>query len=109
MSENYLIVPLKLSQEEYETIEDLAACNYAPRDIATYLSCDINEFMLQYYKPDSLVRFHYNRGVLTAQAEIDSKVLENAKAGNITATQEHKKAQENRLFENHKMRILNEG
>lgn len=109
MTDKLQVVTLKLSQEEYETIENLAACNYAPREIAVYLECDVVEFMRQFNKPDSLVRFHYDKGILTAQFEIDNKLLENAKSGNITATQEHKKAQDKRLFENHKMRILNEG
>lgn len=110
MSENHhIIVPLKLSQEEYETIENLAACNYGPRDCAIYLGADEKEFMIQYHTPDSLVRFHYNKGVLTAKFEVDNKLLENAKGGNITATQESKKAQQKQAFENHKNRILNEG
>ncbi|MEI6865797.1 hypothetical protein [Flavicella sp.] len=106
---NHLVVPLKLSQEEYESIENLAACNYSPTQVAVYLTAPIDEFLYQYKKPDSLVREHYDRGVLLAQFEVDNKLLENAKSGNITATQEFKKAQEKRTFENHKNRILNEG
>ncbi len=103
------VIELKLSQEQYETIEDLAACNYSPKQIAIYLDCDETEFLRQYHKPESLVCFHYNKGILTASFEVDNKLLENAKTGNITAAQEHKKAQDKRLFNNHKMRILNEG
>ncbi len=109
MSNNLQVTELKLSQEQYETIEDLAACNYAPRQMAVYLDCDEAEFMRQYYKPDSLVRFHFNKGVLAANFEVDQKLLENAKTGNITASQEYKKAAEKREFYNQKMRILNEG
>ena len=105
---NYLqVIELKLSQEQYETIENLAACNYSPTQIAIYLDCDKAEFLRQFHKPDSLVREHYDRGILVAAFEIDNKLLENAKSGNITAGQEHKKAQEKRLFENQKLRILN--
>lgn len=103
------VIELKLSQEEYETIENLAACNYTPSECAIYLDCDKKEFLKQYYKPESLVRFHYNKGILTASFEVNNKMLENAKSGNITAAQEITKAQEKRLFENHKMRIYNEG
>lgn len=109
MEDKLQVVTLKLSQEEYETIEDLAACNYAPRECAVYLDCDVKEFLHQWRKPDSLVRFHYDKGILTAGFEIDNKLLENAKTGNITAAQEIKKAQEKTAFENHKMRIYNEG
>lgn len=107
--QNHIIIPLKLSQEEYETIENLAAVNYAPREIAVYLDVDEKEFLLQFYNPKSTVRFHYEKGILAASFEVDNKLLENAKSGNITATQEIKKAQEKRAFENHKNRILNEG
>lgn len=109
MNDKLQVVTLKLSQEEYETIENLAACNYSPKKCAIYLDCDIKEFLFQYKKPDSLVRFHYDKGVLNASFEIDNKLLENAKTGNITAAQEMKKAQEKTTFENHKMRIYNEG
>jgi hypothetical protein len=101
--------PLKLSQEEFETIENLSATNYGPRDIALYLEVPEQLFMVEYNNPDSTVRLHYNRGVLQANFEIDSKLLENAKTGNITAAQESKKATAKRAFENHKNRILNEG
>jgi len=104
-----IVVPLKLSQEEYETIENLAACNYSPKEIAIYLESDIKVFMREYHTAESLVQFHYNKGILTASFEIDNTLLENAKSGNITAAQEIKKAQDKRIFNNHKMRILNEG
>lgn len=99
---------LVLTEEQYATIETLAATNYSIHNIATLL--DINPFVLEreYRNPESKVRHHYNKGVLQAAYEIDEKLLENAKSGNITATQESKKASEKRAFENHKMRILNE-
>lgn len=101
--------PLKLSQEEFETIENLAATNYGPRDIALYLELDEPLFMQEFHDLSSTVRLHYNRGTLQASFEIDNKLLENAKTGNITAAQESKKAASKRAFENHKNRILNEG
>ena len=103
------VIELKLSQEEYETIENLAACNYSPKNCAVYLDCDVKEFLYQYNKPESLVRFHYDKGVLNASFEVDNKLLENAKSGNITAAQEIQKAQQLISSENHKMRIYNEG
>ena len=36
--------PLKLSDEEFETIENLAACNYTPEQIALYLDVNFNSF-----------------------------------------------------------------
>lgn len=100
--------PLKLSDEEFETIENLAATNYGPRDIAIYLDIVLKDFLTEFHKPTSKVRHHYNKGILQASFEIDNKLLENAKSGNITAAQESKKASAKRAFENHKNRILNE-
>lgn len=109
MSQELAIInPLKLSQEEFETIENLAATNYAPADIAIYLDVDIKLFLEQFYNTTSKVRHHYNRGRLVSDFEKDNKMLENAKSGNITAYQESNKSAEKRAFENHKNRILNE-
>lgn len=100
--------PLKLSDEEFETIENLAACNYTPFHIAMYLDIEKRAFLSEYSNPESKVRHHYNKGVLQASFEKDNEILKNAKAGNITAYQESNKAAEKRAFENHKHRILNE-
>lgn len=99
---------LNLSPEQFETIENLAATNYGPREIAIYLSVDIKKFLSEFRLPDSKVRFHYNKGVLTASFEIDNTLLEFAKNGDIDAVKESKKASEKRAFQNHKHRILNE-
>ncbi|MDN3665618.1 hypothetical protein ACFFU1_16695 [Algibacter miyuki] len=99
---------LKLSQEEFETIENLAATNYAPSDIALYLDVDKQLFLQEFHNPASSVRHHYNKGCLVASFEKDNKMLENAKGGNITAYQESNKSAAKRAFENHKQRILNE-
>ena len=69
---------MKLSQEEFETIEDLAASNYAPSQIATYLSLDKKEFLERWNDPESTVRHHYEKGKLSADFEINQKLLTNA-------------------------------
>lgn len=101
--------PLKISEEEFETIENLSATNFAPGDIAVYLDVSVPLFMDEFHNPTSKIRHHYNRGVLVSSFEKDNKMLENAKTGNITAYQESNKSAAKRAFENHKNRILNEG
>ena len=86
----------------------MAATNYTPKNIALYLDVNFLDFEKQYLNKASKVRHHFNKGILSAEFEIDNKLLENAKSGNITAAQESKKAAEKRKFENHKQRILNE-
>lgn len=100
--------PLQLSDEEFATIENLAATNYTIANMALYLGVNAVDLENQYKNKASKVRFHYDKGILSAQFEKDNKMLENAKSGNITAYQESNKAAEKRAFENHKNRILKE-
>tara|TARA_R110002049_G_scaffold294507_2_gene481160 strand:+ start:2374 stop:2679 length:306 start_codon:yes stop_codon:yes gene_type:complete len=96
---------MKLSQEEYEQIEDLSAANYGVDKIALYLSQDKAEFRREWEKEGSLVRHHYDRGQLVADFEINQKLLENARSGNITAAQIFEKNRERVQVENLKEQI----
>jgi hypothetical protein len=95
---------LKFSEEEYELIEKLAACNYSPEKIAIYLGVDKKDFVDLWYLKTGLVRFHYEKGRLEAEADINIKQLELAKSGNITAAQTYFKESENIRIKN----ILNQ-
>ena len=90
---------------EEETIEQLAGCNYSPRDIAIYLSKDVNEFLAEFKDLESEIRLHYDRGRLIADFEINEKLLTNAKAGNITAAQVFEKNRDRVQTENLKNQI----
>ncbi|WP_027064580.1 hypothetical protein [Maribacter sp. Hel_I_7] len=96
---------MKLSQEEYEQIEDLSAANYGVDKIAMYLSLDKKEFRIDWENLNSLVRHHYDRGQLVADFEINQKLLENARSGNITAAQIFEKNRERVQVENLKEQI----
>ncbi len=96
---------MKFSQEEYETIEQLAACHYGPREIAVYLEVPTEKFYNAWNNEEDrytegTIRYHYERGLLVARAEMEVKVLESAKAGNITSIQQWKKAQTEQDFKN---------
>ncbi|OJX55549.1 MAG: hypothetical protein BGO88_04865 [Flavobacterium sp. 38-13] len=95
---------LKFSDEEYESIEKLAACNYSPERIALYLGVEKKDFLDLWYNKSGLVRFHYDKGRLEAEADINIKQLELAKSGNITAAQTYFKESENIRIKN----ILNQ-
>jgi len=101
-----MIEDVRLSQEEFEQIEDLAGCNYSPVQIAKYLSVPRVDFMAAYNKPNHLVRFHYDKGQLQADADINMKALETAKAGNQTAMQIYFKQRDQVKLENLKNHIL---
>lgn len=97
---------MKFTEEEYESIEDLSACNYSPQRIAMYLSVDKADFLSAWFDSTSLIRFHYDKGQLTAEFEIAQKRLENAKKGNLTADQQHANELEKRRVENIKLKLL---
>lgn len=82
---------LRLSEEEYAMIEQLAACNYSPQQIAIML--DVNQKLLVNLIQDasSEVYRRYYKGILQSQFDINQKLLENARKGNITATQQFAK------------------
>lgn len=78
---------IRLTDEELTTIEDLAACNYSPAEIALYLDQPKKEFIAEWNKRESVVRLAYDRGKLVAKFQVNQKQQENAKSGNITAAQ----------------------
>ena len=99
-------LPLKFSDEELTSIEDLAASNYSPEKIAVYLDVHKKAFMELWYDKNSIVRYHYDRGQLVSEFEINQKQLELAKAGNITATQIFLKTAEETKINNIRKQIL---
>lgn len=90
-----VVNPLLLSDEEFQVIEDMAACNYSPKQIADYLSVDSPAKFCEYcLDGSSEISRRYQKGVLQSQFEINQKLLENAKKGNITAAQQFEKNSE---------------
>lgn len=97
---------LRLSEEQYAQIETLAAANYAPRSIAKYLDVNEKHFIKEWQVKTSLVRHHYDKGLLEAEYLIAEGLLNHAKAGNITAAQEYKKIARAQHVENLKNELL---
>jgi len=91
------ILPAKKDQSQI--IEELAGLNYTPEEIAMYLDIPEKEFVGLYNDKGSYVRYHYERGILIARAEVDMQTLESAKSGNITASQRLDKVQQRKQFE----------
>ena len=91
MASNSIEYGLKLSQEEYEEIEDLAAIGYSDAKIALYFDIPHNDFKREFNNEKSLVRRHYNIGLTKADAAVGMTLVENAKLGNITAIQQLEK------------------
>ena len=107
MSKTKLVTEdVRLSQEEFELIEDYSACNYSPEQIAKCMDIPKADFMAAWFNHKHPVRFHYDKGQLQADFEINQKALETAKAGNLTAMQIYQKNRDAVSLENMKKQIL---
>lgn len=91
MASNDISYGLKLSQEEYEEIEDLASIGYSDAKIALYFDIPYKDFKRDFLNPNSLIRHHYNVGLTKADAQVGMALLANAKTANITAIQQLEK------------------
>ena len=97
---------MHLTEEQCNHIEQLAAINYSPKQIALYLGNDEKEFLKEFHKDNSKIKLHYDRGSLMAQAEIDQANLKRARDGSLTAIQQWKKDARHQRFENLKLKLL---
>ena len=95
---NYL--PIHISDEDLDTIQNMAACNFAPSDIALQLNVDKKSFLVLFNNKESDVRQSYDAGKLSTTFAIMSKQKELAEGGNITAAQIFLKESEKIEFEN---------
>jgi len=97
---------MELTQEQYKSIETLASINYSTEKIALYLGVDHKEFLRDFSLSGSKTRYHYDRGQLITQVEIDKSTLKKAKDGNLTSIQQWKKDSLAQKLENRKKEIL---
>ena len=81
-------IALRLADEQLEEIEDLAGAGYGPEKIAMYLDVPRKDFMKDWNTPDTFIRYHYDRGILSTDASIGIALANNARTGNITAAQQ---------------------
>jgi hypothetical protein len=97
---------MELTPVQYKDIEQLAAINYSVKQIAMYLDVDAKAFQKAFSNPDSKIRYHYDRGKLVTQAEIDKANLKRAKDGNLTSIQQWKKDANSQKLENLKKQVF---
>lgn len=104
---------MELSADQIKTIEILAGNQFSPEQIAMIMklpreefisSCDIDERDPD-YQPGN-IKYHYDRGVLMAKAEVDKGTLKRAKDGNQTSIQQFKKDVWQQKIEQEKQKIL---
>lgn len=83
---------MEFNEEDLTTIQKLAGCNYSTRQIATYLGIAVNLLFTEYQDTESPFYIAFQRGRLMAQADINMKLLDDAKGGNLTASAQYNKA-----------------
>lgn len=102
------LVELKneLTENDYETIEQLAKQNYGPIDIAMVLNVDKRAFRYLWRDHDSRARDAYERGRLQFDITKSATINDLISEGNVTAVQIHEKRLANREFEDIKCEIF---
>lgn len=98
-------LPIHISDDDLDVIQNMAACNFAPSDIAMQIGVDKKAFLQLYHKKESDVRQAYDAGKLKTNYEIMNKQRELAQGGNITAAQIFLKESERIELENIKKRV----
>lgn len=101
-----MAVRCRLSDEELEQLEDLAGAGYSAEQIAMYLDVQKKDFLQDFYDLESLIHYHYQRGMLKVDAAAGMKLAQNAADGNITAHQQLEKIRERQFIEREKKRII---
>ena len=97
---------MELTPAQFKEIEQLAAVNYSVKQIAMYLDVDLKAFQKEFSNPDSKIRYHYDRGLLVTQAEIDKANLKRARDGNLTSIQQWKKDANHQKIQNLKKKVF---
>lgn len=97
---------LNLDQEQLDAIAVYSSLHYDLDQVAMLLDIDSEQFKKAYNKSGSAVKYYWDKGKLESQFNIQEKLMENAKAGNITAAQEVNKAIDKSEFQQHKKRIF---
>lgn len=97
---------MQLTDKQKADIERLGAINYTLKQVAMYLGIRHDAVLEEYQNEDSDFRYHYDRGQLIAQADIDTEVMKSAKDGNLTATAIYKKSEKQNRLNNLKYELF---
>lgn len=100
---------MKLTDKQKADLEMMGAINYSIKRVALYLGFTFNEVVKEYQDEESDLRYHYERGQLIAQADIDTEVMKSAKDGNLTATQIYKRSEKQNRLNNLKNELFGIG
>jgi len=90
---------------DWDEYEKFAAIGYSPENIAMYYKIDKFEFMYYYMQVDSVLEFHYKRGILVHQATEGMNMIKDANS-NVTQAQRLDKLRERIDFQNARDEII---
>ena len=92
--------------DKIEELESVAAIGYTPDKIAMYFDIPKELFLQEFYRPDSRIRYHYERGILVNEANESIATQNAANAGNATQAQRLDKRRFQIEFQQLKERII---
>jgi hypothetical protein len=92
--------------DKVEELESIAAIGYTPDKIAMYFDVPKELFLQEFYRPDSRIRYHYERGILVNEANEAIATQNAANAGNATQAQRLDKRRFQIEFQQLKERII---
>ena len=98
---------MNFTDQQIEEIEKLSALNYTVKNIAVYLNIRIVDLQNEFDIKESVFRYHYFRGPLVSQANIDIQVVNSAEKGNLTAIQRNDRSRVITNFINIRDSLLN--
>lgn len=79
---------IQLSEDQLSELERLSSLNYTPEEMAMYFNMSAQDFLNDIRNPDSIIKYHIERGKLISKAKEKLALLESAESGNITASQQ---------------------
>lgn len=91
---------------EVENLESIAAIGYTPEKVAMYFGIDREAFLQEFYREDSRIRYHYERGILVNEANEAIATQKAANEGNATQAQRLDKKRFQIMFQQLKERII---
>lgn len=91
---------------DLEELERLAGIGFTPEKIAMYFKINQDDFIREYLATDSILKFHFDRGILLCQAQEGLTAMASAAKGNITHAQRLDKIRSSIEFEEKKKEII---
>lgn len=92
--------------DKVQELEDIAAIGYTPDKVAMYFDVRVDDFMHEFNRPDSRIRYHYNRGILVNEAQEAIATQQAANGGNATQAQRLDRKRFQVMFQEMKERII---